>query len=139
MPPPDSRPMIGLVAAAPPLPAGADVVAVPFTGDLVVGAGAEALAALGVDADALLAVRQAKGTAGEVLEAPVGRDGVDTALLVGIGDGSIPALRKAGAATARRAGTGRVVATAVVDGRDAEAVRAYAEGAALAAYSFSRR
>jgi leucyl aminopeptidase len=102
------------------------------------GAG-DVLAGLGVDAAALLAAREATGKAGDVVEVPVARDGVSTVLLVGVGDGTPAALRKAGAAVARRAGNGRAIATTAVDAADGEGLRAFAEAAALAAYSFSRR
>ena len=135
--------VIALDATNGPLAAAGDVLAVPVTpGDdgATVGRGGEALAALGVDAGAVLTAREASGSAGEVLDVPVARDGVTTVLLVGIGDGSIPALRKAGAAMARRGGgSASTIATTLVDASDAEAVRALTEGAALAAYSFSRR
>jgi leucyl aminopeptidase len=134
--------VIALDAATGSLAGAGEVLAVPVwpaDGGATVGRGGEALAGLDVDAAALLASRDAAGSAGEVVDVPVGRDGTSTVLLVGVGDGSPAALRKAGAAVARRAGTARTVASTVVDGRDVDAVRAFAEGAALAAYSFTRR
>src|SRR3954470_15570870 len=77
------------VLAVPTTPAG------PEGGLPAVGAGAEALAGLGVDVAAALAREEAKAEPGEIVAIPVGRDGVDTVLLAGVGDGSLPALRKA--------------------------------------------
>ena len=134
--------VIALDVSTGPLTAAGELLAVPVSpgdGGVTVGRGGDALAALGVDAAAVLASREAAGSAGEVVDVPVGRDGTTTVLLVGVGDGSPAALRKAGAAVARRAGTARTVASTVVDGADREATRAFAEGAALAAYSFTRR
>ena len=135
--------VIGLDAVAGPLAGAGDILAVPvLPGEdgARVGRGGDALSALGVDANAVLAAREASGSAGEVLDVPVARDGVTTVLLVGIGDGSPAALRKAGAAVARRSGGSEsTVASTVVDGTDLESVRAFTEAAALAAYTFSRR
>ena len=133
---------VELSAVTGPLSGAGDVLAlpvVPGAGAAAVGRGGDALAALGVDAAALLAAREATGKAGEVVEVPVARDGVSTVLLVGVGDATPAALRKAGAAVARRAGNNRTIATTVVDSADTEGLRAFAEAAALAAYSFSRR
>src|SRR5205807_7352484 len=133
---------IEIKAAAGPLAGGGDVLAIPVSpadGAPVLGRGGDVLIGLGVDAAALLAAREATGKAGEVLDVPVARDGVATVLLVGVGDRTPWALRKAGAAVARRSGNGRQIATTVVDSDDAEGLRAFAESAALAAYSFSRR
>src|SRR3954447_3602120 len=133
---------IQLLASAGPLTGAGDVLAVPvLPGEpsASVGRGGDVLAALGVDAVALLAAREATGKAGDVIEVPVARDGVSTVLLVGVGDGTPEALRKAGAAVARRGGNGRAIATTIVDATDGDGLRAFAEAAALAAYSFSRR
>jgi leucyl aminopeptidase len=102
-----------------------------------VGAGAESLAALKVDAAAFLKAEKATGKAGEVVVIPVRRDGVDLVVLAGVGDGSPGALRKAGAAIARRAKSSRSLATTLTAGRDADGLRAVAEGIGLATYSFS--
>jgi len=124
-----------------PLVGAGDVLAVPVhpgDGGARAGRGADAVAAFGVDAAALLASREATGSAGEVTEVPVARDGVRAVLLVGVGDATPAAMRKAGAAVARRGSGGTTIATTAVDG-DADNARAFAEAAALAAYSFSRR
>src|SRR4051812_25408074 len=133
---------IELLASAGPLTGAGDVLAVPVVPgepSPSVGRGGDVLAGLGVDAAALLVAKEATGKAGDVLEVPVARDGVSTVLLVGVGDGAPAALRKAGAAVVRRAGNGRAIATTVVDATDGEGLGAFAEAAALAASSFSRR
>ena len=133
---------IGLKVAGGPLTGAGDVLAIPVApadGAPAIGRGGEVLGGLGVDAAALLAAKEATGKAGEVVEVPVARDGVAAVLLVGVGDRTPAALRKAGAAVARRSGNGREIATTVVESADAEGLRAFAEAVALAAYSFSRR
>jgi leucyl aminopeptidase len=102
-----------------------------------VGAGADALASLQVDAAAFLAGEKATGRAGEVVSIPLRRDGVDSVLLAGIGDGSVADLRKAAAAVARRARDSRSLATTLAAGREPAAVRAIAEALGLASYKFS--
>jgi leucyl aminopeptidase len=134
------HPTATLVAG--PLRAGAPVVAVPVhPGDPapVVGAGADVVQSLGVDAAAVLAARKAKGEPGEVVEIPVARDGVDAVLLVGIGAGDPAAMRKAAAAMVRRAGAAAEVVTTLVDGADPDAAAAAVEAAILARFSFGRR
>ncbi|MFP5218547.1 MAG: leucyl aminopeptidase [Actinomycetes bacterium] len=91
--------------------------------------------------DVLLRREKARGEAGEVVAAPLlADDGPERLLLVGTGTGSPRDLRKAGAALARRAGSGADLA---VDLRalapDAEGVRALVEGLLLASYRFSRK
>ncbi|MBA9003861.1 leucyl aminopeptidase [Thermomonospora cellulosilytica] len=111
---------------------GAELVAVP------VRPGPEAdVAGLGVsppvDPAELLAFHDAKGEAGEVLACPL-RLGDRTAelLLYGVGDGSPGALRRAGAALARRA-KGREHLVAVPPEGDPAA---FAEGLLLGSYEF---
>jgi leucyl aminopeptidase len=104
-----------------------------------VGAGAEVLDGLDVDARAALAREEAKGDAGEVVAIPVGKKGVDTVLLAGIGDGSPRALRKAASAVVRRAGKSASLATTLAAGRDAQGVRAIAEALGLASYKYLQR
>lgn len=126
------------------LAAGADVLAVPVAGP----AGgepepqprsgtADAAAWLGLNTSALADSQRFRGTAGEVLSAPVAGGGEDRPgrlLLLGVGDGSAPALRRAGAALARATrGTTRVV-TSAGDGLEPAALRAFAEGVLLASY-----
>jgi leucyl aminopeptidase len=130
-----------LTAAPPPL-RGAAVLALPTSAGEsgpVVGAGAQVLAGLGVDAASALAREDAKGEPGEIVAVPVGRDGVDTVLLAGVGDGSLPALRKAAAAVVRRARSAESLASTLAHGRDAAAVRVIAEAFGLASYTFTRK
>jgi leucyl aminopeptidase len=104
-----------------------------------VGTGADVVAALGVDTAAALAREEAKGEPGEVTVVPVGRDGVDTVLLAGIGDGSPAALRKAASAVVRRAKSAASLATTMAAGSDATGVQAVAEALGLASYTFTRK
>jgi leucyl aminopeptidase len=126
-----------------PLIGAGAALAVPVTarrsGTPQVGAGAEALAELGVDATAALKAEKATGKAGEVTTVQVRRDGVDVVLLAGIGDGSERSLRKAAAAVARHAKGSKSLATTLAVGRDGASVRAIAEALVLASYRFSRR
>ena len=127
---------------SPTFRAEADAVAVPTrpgSDRPTVGAGADLVAALGVDIDRALARDEAKGEAGEVVAVPVDRDGVETVLLVGVGDATPAALRKAAAAMARRAKRVESLATTLAEGRDAEAVRAVVEAIGLATYGFTRK
>jgi leucyl aminopeptidase len=122
-------PLAGAVIALPVVPGGRRP---------SVGAGTEVLGRLGVDAAAALTREEAKGEAGEVVAVPVGRDGVDTLLLAGVGDGSPRSLRKAAAAVTRRAKSAKSLATTLAAGRDDEALKAVVEASGLAAYSFTR-
>ena len=134
------HPNVSLVAG--PLRADAPVVAVPVRpGDPSpsLAAGADVVAALGVDAAAVLGARKAKGEPGEVVEVPVARDGVDTLLFIGVGDGGPAAMRKAAAALVRRAASAAEVVTNLADGARPDAVAAAAEAATLAGYSFRPR
>ncbi|MET7328745.1 leucyl aminopeptidase [Nonomuraea sp. NPDC005650] len=109
------------------VPDGAELLAVPF--DSALSPEVE----LHLPVSDLLAHYEAKGEAGEIVEVPVARaGGVGRVLLYGVGDGSPRALRKAGAALARRA-KGRDTLTVVAPEGD---VAAFAEAALLAAYSF---
>ncbi|MFF5206815.1 leucyl aminopeptidase [Streptosporangium sp. NPDC000396] len=108
-------------------PAGAELLAVPFAADRA------PQIELPVPTDALLAHYQAKGEAGEIVEVPVANgDTVGRVLLYGVGDGSATALRKAGAAVARR-GKGRDAIRIVLPEGP---VAAFVEGALLATYTF---
>ena len=82
----------------------------------------------------LLSFHEAKGEAGEIVSLPVRVEGsVRELLLYGTGDGSPAALRKAGAALARRAKGKDVLAVRVPEGD----LTAFTEGALLAGYDFS--
>jgi leucyl aminopeptidase len=120
----------------------AAVIALPVTPGKrvpVVGAGSEVLAELGIDAAAALKREEAKGEPGQVVAVPVDRDGVETVLLAGIGDGSSSALRKAAAAVVRRAKGSASLATTLTMGRNDDDVRAVAEALGLASYRFTRK
>src|SRR5580704_11138519 len=128
-------------AAKGPLLGAGTVLAVPTTparsGGPKLGAGAEALDALKLDAKAFLKAEKASGKAGEIVAIPVHRDGVELVLLAGVGDGSEPSLRKAAAAVARRAKGSRSLATTLSVGRSGSQVRAIAEAIGLVSYKYS--
>ncbi|GAA3230868.1 leucyl aminopeptidase family protein [Actinocorallia longicatena] len=85
----------------------------------------------------LLAFHEAKGEPGEIIAIPVQVDGVVRELLLyGTGDGAPAALRKAGAALARRA-KGESLLAVRLPAAAPDAVGAFLEGALLAAYSFT--
>jgi leucyl aminopeptidase len=120
-------PALALAGTAPV----ADVVALPTA------PGDEAPRVLGqppVDVTALLAREKAKGEAGEIIPLPV----EDQVYLLGTGDGSPTALRKAGAAIARRA---KKQESLVLDLRrltlGSEGLQALAEGLLLSSYGFT--
>ena len=96
--------------------------------------------AYGVSLRSALERAGAKGKPGEVTEVPVpaGSAAVTRLLLVGIGDGSPLALRRAGAALARAAKTAHL-ATDTANGADADGLRAHVEGLLLATYRFTRK
>nr|BFE83417.1 hypothetical protein GCM10020093_060180 [Planobispora longispora] len=116
------------ITAATRVPADAELLAVPFGADL------DPRVELPLPAAALLDHYQAKGEAGEIVEVPVARgDAVGRVLLYGVGDGSATALRKAGAAVARRAKGRDALSVLLPEG---PAGAALVEGALLAAYTF---
>jgi leucyl aminopeptidase len=99
----------------------------------------EVLGEAPVEVDAVLARDEAKGEPGQVSEVP-GAGTPERVLLAGCGDAAPAALRKAGAALARRA---KGSAALAVDLRalapDGAQVRALVEGLLLASYTFSRK
>lgn len=119
--------------------ANADVVAVPVhSGPEIDPAYADGLAGLfALGAADLLAHENAKGEPGETVSAPFRLgDGITDLLLFGVADRSPGALRKAGAAVARRCrGRENVLAGAPSD-TDDDALAAFAEGLLLASYDF---
>ncbi|MBW3639638.1 MAG: leucyl aminopeptidase [Actinobacteria bacterium] len=126
-------PAVVLAVLTQPSDGGARLVGARLTGDGPPG--------LAVDVDVLLSREAAKGEAGEIIAVPVPGPGpLERVLLVGLGDGSPPALRKAGAALARRA---KDAVSLAVDLRafelEAPALRALVEGLLLASYRFSRK
>jgi leucyl aminopeptidase len=88
------------------------------------------------DVDGLLEREKAKGEPGELVVVPVARK----AFLVGIGDGSPAAMRKAGAAVARRS---KGSASLALDLRgldlDPEGLHGLAEGLLLGVYGFTQK
>jgi leucyl aminopeptidase len=130
-----------VTAARGPLLGAGAVLAIPTvparTGGPKLGAGAEALDALKLDAKAFLKAEKATGKAGEIVAIPVHRDGVETVLLAGIGDGSEASLRKAAAAVSRRSRGARSLGTTLSVDRSASEVRAIAEAIGLVAYKFA--
>jgi leucyl aminopeptidase len=109
----------------------AELTAVPFGGDLTVDI------PLPVPVPALLAHHDAKGEPGEIVEIPVTHgDVVRRVLLYGVGDRSPAALRKAGAAVARRGKGRRAVEITLPRGAGDEGWTALLEGALLACYTF---
>jgi len=121
------------------------VIAVPVRGpvepgaDPVPGGGAAELDSyLPVPAAGIIASGQLTGRAGEITQTVIdlgGRPG--TVMFLGIGDADPSALRRAGAALARRVPAGRTaVCTAVLDEPD-ESVRAFVTGLLLGSYQYS--
>ncbi len=125
------------------LDVGASAIAVPVWPDAEdgprIGAGADVLAqVLAVDATEALRREDKTGEAGDLLRLP-GTGDVSRVLLIGVGDGSPAAFRKAGAAVARAArGTDRLASTVTAEAGDAE-MRAFVEGAVLASYTWRAR
>jgi leucyl aminopeptidase len=102
--------------------------------------GRDATRALGVDLDETLTRHKVTGEVG-VLTLPLGGQGPDAGAvhLVGIGDGGVTSLRRAGAALARAAKGSTHLATSAAAGADDAGLRAFTEGLLLAAYVFARR
>ncbi len=123
-----------LIAVPVRSPEGASEVPVP-------GAGASSLDAYGGPSAAqIIASAELTGRAGETTQTVI-RLGTEacTVLFLGVGDGSPGALRRAGAALARRLPAGRpALTTAVLDEPD-EAVQAFTEGVLLGSYQFTMK
>ena len=124
----------------------ADVIAVPLLadseGNLRLGAtGDEVARAWDVDLLRLAVREKAKGEPGEVVAVPILAEAVavQQVLLAGIGDGSSNALRRAGAALARKTRGRSVLATTVTAEADDDGVAAFVEGLVLGSYSFTRK
>lgn len=129
---PDGLPLAGV--------AGAAAVALPVWPDgPTVGPGAADVASeFGLDLLEALDRESKTGKAGELVSLP-GRGELARVLLLGMGDGSPGAYRKAGAAMARAArGLPRLATSAVAGAEDAE-LRAFVEGALLAPYAWRTR
>ena len=143
-------PELALSDASPHAIVGVEVVAVPvLPGDddtgPALGPGAEQLSEqLGVDLLALLEAEKATGKVGEVVRLPVPLGGPENAdlrwvLLVGVGDGSTDALRRAGATLARATLGRSSVATSIASLSDDDGLEAFVVGAVLGSFSFSWR
>jgi leucyl aminopeptidase len=125
-----------------------DLLVAPVFADRTLGPGADLIdAALDGALDAFMQEADFTGKRGETLAVPTGgRLDAGAALLIGVGDRAsfdLAALRRAGAAIARRAAKGERVATtlldAVADDVDrGAAAQALAEGFVLGAYQFLR-
>ena len=107
----------------------------------VPGAGASSLDGyLGISAAQVLASAELTGRAGETTQSVI-RLGTEACavLFLGVGDASPGALRRAGAALARRLPAGRAaLTTAVLDEPD-EGVQAFTEGILLGSYQFTMK
>ncbi|MFL6055816.1 MAG: leucyl aminopeptidase [Actinoallomurus sp.] len=117
----------------------AEVVAVPVqAGPEIDPAYADEVAGFfALGAADLLAHEEAKGGAGEIVGAPLRLgDGITDLLFYGVGDGSPAALRRAGAALARRGRSRANLAVAAPSGANDEGLAAFAEGLLLASYDF---
>jgi leucyl aminopeptidase len=107
----------------------------------VPGAGASSLDAyLGVSAAQVIASAEMSGRAGETTQTVI-RLGTEpcSAVFLGVGDASPGALRRAGAALARRLPAGRTALTTAVLGEPDGAVRAFTEGVLLGSYQFTMK
>jgi leucyl aminopeptidase len=107
----------------------------------VPGAGAASLEGyLGVSAAQVVASAELTGRAGESTQTVI-RLGADacTVLFLGVGDASPGALRRAGAALARRLPAGRTAVTTAVLDEPGEAVEAFTEGLLLGSYQFTMK
>jgi leucyl aminopeptidase len=85
---------------------------------------------------ALVSREELEGAAGEVTRLPVPTGAVRAVYLVGVGDGTPGALRRAGAALTRRAKDEEAVATTLGAELDDDALAALVEGAVCASYKY---
>ena len=138
-----SPPAFEASGLAPSQVGGARVVAIAVLDDggPVLGPGADELAeAYDLDPAAILDREDLSARPGAVLALPmIGAGGPDALLLVGVGDGSPAACRKAGAALARRTRGCDVVASAVSSVAGDESVIAFIEGVSLASFRYGFR
>ncbi|MGQ0624870.1 MAG: leucyl aminopeptidase [Sporichthyaceae bacterium] len=109
----------------------------PVPGPGLVAAGR----ALGIDLLEFSRREKFGAAAGEVLAVPLPTPSgtAEQVLLVGTGDGDATALRRAGAALARRVRTRSCLATTIVARTGPEGVRAFTEGLLLGSYAFAMR
>jgi leucyl aminopeptidase len=142
-----SPPAFALSSLLPHELAGVTAVAYPFVAEgdrLLLGPGsAPAIDLLGVDLLDVLESQRATGSAGEVVRVPVsgmkGNSDLRLVLLVGVGDESTGALRRAGAALARETKDLDSVAASVPSIGGASALTAFVEGAMLGSFGFQWR
>ena len=127
-------PLFPVLALAGDVPA-AEVLAVPTRPG---AEGPELLGTPPTELGELLQREKAKGEAGELVTAPTTGD--PRVLLVGTGDGSAAALRKAGAALVRRSkGSGSLAIDLRGLNVTAESLRGLAEGLLLGSYGFTQK
>jgi len=89
-------------------------------------------------AAALIAAAELSGRPGETADAALGLGAARTRLLLlGVGDQSPAALRRAGAALGRRAAHGKTIVTTAVSALPGPAAQALTEGILLGGYTFS--
>ncbi|WP_246210258.1 leucyl aminopeptidase family protein [Nocardioides piscis] len=141
-----SPPQFALSAALPHQIGGAQIWAlpvVPADGDdssVALGPGAaEAGELLALDLLAILEAHRATGRTGEVITVPVVHDEVELLMLVGVGDGSTTAFRRAGASLARAAKDRASVATSITSIAPEGALGAFVVGAMLGSFGFHWR
>ncbi len=115
-------------------------VAVPSSGLPATGLTADLLAAAGRSSSSVAETHEPTSAAGDLTRVPLGEAGrhLRTVLLVGIGDGSPDALRKAGAALGRAARGSPAVATSMGSGLDAATLGAFVEGVVLGGWASPR-
>ena len=139
--PTDGQPLAGgflaaLAAGEAPVP---DLFAVPVGPDDLSGGRPELdpyLPAGG--AAAVIAAAELAGRPGETADAALGLGAARTRLLLlGVGDRSPAALRRAGAALGRRAAHGKTIVTTAVSALPGPAAQALTEGILLGGYTFS--
>jgi leucyl aminopeptidase len=105
----------------------------------------QALDGLDVDAFALLSRTDASGRGGDVVRHELfgGRESrgsrVESVLLVGLGEETSTDFRRAGAAVVRAARSGAEIAIAIGSRADDDQLAAFAEGAVLGGFRFSRK
>jgi leucyl aminopeptidase len=121
--------------------------AVGFTRDdnsyVIDSASQQALDDLGIDAFALLSRSDSSGRGGDVVRHEIltdgGADRVESVVLVGLGQETSADFRRAGAAVTRSARGRADIATSVAARADDDALAAFAEGAVLGGFRFSRK
>jgi leucyl aminopeptidase len=126
--------------------ADADVIAVPLLADSegnlrLEASGNQVAHALDIDLLRMAVREKAKGEPGEVVAVPVLAEAipVQQVLLAGVGDSASTALRRAGAALARKVRGRSVLATTVAAAANDDGVAAFVEGLVLGSYSFTRK